>query len=301
MLLLKTIKDRFNEINKIPNDVDVFTSDVLFHKENNKVLRSPNEEIYYPRFSSSLFPKQGQSLFRITSFYPSIDITKESSFHHPPVNLTTSQRCNLPKKPVFYCSDNPFFSLLETLQGRFENALGKLFYLSEWKASVSKEWKTLGIMFGEMPEKNSYFLIREKYIATLEKLYNEKLGIGQFKEYNDFLYEEFVKEGNHTISSHVAHNFLYENVTPKNDLIIYPSVQGNRYNCNLAFNTENIENSNIKLERIFSFILKVFKKVDDLKYEYEFEPVSIAQCGNGKISNWKMMDDGEIERFKKMF
>ena len=242
------LKSGIAALRGIPNGLTAEETNAAYVKEN-EILFAEVSDILFPRFEKSSYPKQGQSLWRMTiPCFDDFDPSQIKYFREPPVAVCKRGRCNIPLHPVFYCSMNPKFSIIEVLQGSLE--MQKKAFLTEWEVSESRNWSTLGMFLDDIPNSNPFFDAKEIYLPAFVTLLKETMSDQQQVEYRKILNEEFMKAGDHKFASLVSVDFLY-GPDSNGDVVLYPSSQGNKYDCNLAFNYKHLENNTITFKRGF--------------------------------------------------
>ena len=262
----KELESRLQMVERITESCDFFSAKQFATKENNKLLLHADEEIYFPFFKSSPTPKKGDKLYRITKYFLGMDTERIASFLYPPKPIARGGRCNIPRNPVFYCSHQPFFSLLETLQGIEFNNSKEVFFLSEWEISREKNWSMLGILLDKAipPENNYYSVCLNHYGEYKQKFLSSGFSTRDFITQNEFLHTQFLKNGDHRFSSISSHEFLYGE-SGQNDLVIYPSVQGEKRQSNLAFNTRSLH-GDIKFNYAIGFCITDFTTTNGMNF-----------------------------------
>jgi len=295
---VQELEARLQTVDRITENCDFFSAKQFATKENNKLLLHADEEIYFPFFKSSSKPKKGDKLYRITKYFSGMDTERFSSFLYPPKAIAGGGRCNIPRNPVFYCSHQPFFSLLEILQGTEINNSKEVFFLSEWEISFEKNWSLLGILLDKTipPENNYHSVCLEHYGEYEQKFLSRGVSTTDFIAQNEFLHTQFLKNGDHRFSSISSHEFLYGE-SGQNDLVIYPSVQGEKRQSNLAFNTKSLHNGDIQFNYAIGFCITDFTTANGWK----FFATGKAKLESGGQLSWSNLTIPESQKLLTLF
>lgn len=175
---------------------------------------------------------------REVELFTNINLIREHSY--PPINNTRMGRCNFPKYPVFYCSDNPITAVLEIARN-YEN-IEKEYCISKWERSNSNET----LMFEhflqtDLPEENQYISLRDglknDISSPFKKSLKKELKINQVDgilEHLKFLNSTFIHDSDYSISASLAQRSLYANHNCRTDVLMYPSVQTQHKGVNFA-------------------------------------------------------------------
>jgi len=196
--------------------------------------------------------------------FTNIDLIREHSY--PPIDKVTIGRCNFPKFPVFYCSNNPMTALLEvarTFQGNT-----KKYCISKWELVPSNEEIIFeNFLQVDLPEENEFSKIKEglrnKISNPFEVSLNKRLTKEQEEgiiEYLKYLDNSFIKDEDYSVSACLAYRALYVDHNYRTDVLMYPSVQTAYKGTNLAIQPNFVEN-NLKLTRLY---IVSFDKFDPL-------------------------------------
>ena len=246
-------------------------------KEEDHKLTNQNEQILFGYANNSPHPTKDTVFYRTTvNDYKDFDETSISCFSYR--KLPNLNRCNLPKFPVFYCSDNSSISINEALHYK-ELTFPTHIYLSVWRVNIERTWKVLPFIFQTLPTVNKAYEYSEKNKAALFEKYKDKLSPKDIQKYIDFYHDEFRKEGQYKFSSTTSYKFLYED---DGDIILYPTVQVESEGNNYAINTKWIDDGSINI----SLVLKYRIEKDDNIYSYYLEAEGRP---NNEIINWKQV------------
>ncbi|MDO6819444.1 RES domain-containing protein [Zobellia sp. 1_MG-2023] len=192
------------------------------------------------------------NLFRVRdlSTFTNPDIFLEHS--HPPSHMTKMGRCNFPKTPVFYCSNDPGTSLFEVIRDNdFEK---KQFCISRWKVKPTEE-----ILFFEnflrspLPKENTFKEMNSTLVEKLDQIFEKKLSLDKREgliKYLEYLDNCFISDDSYSLSATIAHNSLFRDHDTRTDILMYPSRQSNLKSVNLAINP-NFVNNNMFVDRFY--------------------------------------------------
>jgi hypothetical protein len=280
--------ERFSDIDTYINMLKEFDKLDLTDKNSNEIA-----QIYfkYAPILPQIWFGQRIERFNNRSFYrvrKNIDPKKEnlnqmSTYSYPNSILCTSNgRANLKGKSVFYCSDDPISSILESnLQ------TGDIGYLSIWKPEAVREIRIQYCLPHTLRSDNKWNEVR-KDIHPLITDHLNKNYIEKKKHYValiNFLFFKFTSEKYpYALTSWLADKYLFgENWI---DIILYPSVAGGAKDCNMAIHPNTVDR-NIRFEKVIKFkVLEV--KIDQIKYS----PVSVGELVNQNIK-WRIVQSNE--------
>ena len=196
--------------------------------------------------------------------FTNINLIREHSY--PPINNTRKGRCNFPKFPVFYCSDNPLTAVLEIAKDR----QNKKYCVSKWEFSNPNETVMFeNFLQTDLPEQNPYLEIRDglkdKISSPFKISLNKELEKTQEEgiiEHLKFLNSAFVNDTNYSLSATLAHRSLYANHNYRTDVLMYPSVQTQFKGVNLAMQPNFVENC-LKMTRLYILDLNNYNSEKD--------------------------------------
>lgn len=240
----KTFQARVALLNEISGNSE---SEILMKiREEEAKLINDKEQILLAHNSQSPHPNKETVLYRTTSVYPSFDEKIVSCFSHPKPNSTQLNRCNLPKYPVFYCSDSGSICINEAL---YNKTLSFPFYLylSHWRVDIDRKWKILPFVFQALPSMNKAHDYAEKNRQMLFDKYKGFLREDEIEQYIHFYHQEFRKESDYKFSSLVSYKFLYED---DGDIVLYSSVQLAAEGNNYAINIKHIDDKSVLLIKV---------------------------------------------------
>lgn len=241
---------------EVGNDVSNFVESI------SKILLDEFGFIFSPKQetkTSAFLPK----FFRVRELdsFTNINLIREHSY--PPLDLVEMGRCNFPKYPVFYCSNEPMTALLEVARD-FQGS-GKKYCISKWELiPTDSDMVFESFLQTELPKENQFAVIgegiREKISKPFERSVNKKLEKEQEEgmiEYLKFLDNTFINDNDYSISATLAHKALYVNHNYRTDVLMYPSVQTLFKGINLAMQPNFVEN-NMKMTRLYILDLETF-------------------------------------------
>lgn len=255
----KTFKERLSLLEGISSNL---SKDEVFQKFQleDKKLTKENEQIMFGYNGDSLHPTKETALFRATVPYTSFDETNISCFSYP--RNPESNRCNIPKHPVFYCSGNSSICINEALKGKQFDYFPIHLYLSVWNVSNEQKWKILPFIFLTLPTVNKAHDYAERNRQMLFEKYKNHISETDIWSFIQFYHDEFRKRDCYKFSSIVSHKFLYED---GNDIVFYPSVQVEAEGNNYAINTRWIDNKIIFCSKVYRYRIE---KLDNTYYWY---------------------------------
>jgi hypothetical protein len=195
-----------------------------------------------------------------------INLIREHSY--PPINLVRMGRCNFPKFPVFYCSDNPMTALIEVIKDN--NGINKKFCVSKWELIESEEQLVFeSFLQTNLPDENQYNFLKENLQRNINtpfiKSFDKKLDKDKEEgilEYLKYLDTSFILDKDYSLSACLAYRSLYAEHNFRTDILLYPSVQSGKKGINMALNPNFVENS-LKLTRLYVVEINNYNKVND--------------------------------------
>lgn len=198
------------------------------------------------RFSPKTAADTDIGFYRVSSF-PNLDKNNANSFSYPPEQLTNRGRCNLPKFPVFYCSDNGNTSVNEFVKANaWRN--DQIIYLSEWVATQAYDWKSLSFFLTGIPENNPIAGFGKELLEKNKNVLSSFMEDRDIEDYVKFYHQIFTSDS-HLFPSLAAHYFLY---IDDQDMIIYPSIANNKSSCNYAIHIGLIDSGLLHLQKVFA-------------------------------------------------
>jgi len=217
------------------------------------VLFNPVKPLKHNEFSLKIF--------RAREANPNTDFNLIREHSYPPINLTGMGRCNFPKYPVFYGSDNAMTALIEVARNT-GNPIKK-YFISKWEILSPQETLIFQTFLQtELPEENLYTIfqeeikekINEPFLKSFNKTLDPERKNGLLK-YLSFLNSSFINDNDYSLSASLAYNTLYADHNYRTDILMYPSVQTKFKGVNLAIQPNFVENY-LKLNRIYEVSLE---------------------------------------------
>ncbi len=196
------------------------------------------------------------SLYRARDFdtFTNINLIREHSY--PPTDVTKMGRCNFPKHPVFYSSNNLLTALMECLRGNV--VPNKKYCLSKWQLkNANKKIVIQNFLQTNLPPENDFNdiknLFKENIGLPFERSFGKPLESSRkdgLIEYLNFLHDSFIHDNNYSLSATLSHKNLYAKHDFRADILIYPSVQSSLRGVNFALNPNFVEH-NAFLSRLY--------------------------------------------------
>mgnify|MGYP003576219483 CR=1 FL=1 len=214
---------------------------------------------------------------------------------YPPPHVTKIGRCNFPKYPVFYGSNNPITALVEAIQsGDFK---GRKYCISSWEIIKSSDKFFLeNFLHAPLHERNFFSQLADMQIAKLNQTFENKLTKNQelgLKEYFKFIDNQFIEDKSYSLSASLAHRRIYGKHNYCTDILIYPSVQTKLQGVNFAINPNFVDN-HMKVKRFYIL------ELDSYDSEKGLVKVTIHKYGEILKNTifWKNLEDGD-ETYRK--
>lgn len=193
------------------------------------------------RFKPKEFPLP---IFRARELKDFKNINLFSEHSYPPANLVGFNRCNFPKYPVFYCSDNPLTALTEVI--RNSNHKERKFCVSKWELiDVEQEFVFQTFLHSELDNENAFAFLKQAELEQLDQPFENKLGEDKkagLAELIKFLHNTFIKDNNYSLSASLAHRTLNAKHSLATDILMYPSVQTKYKGVNMAIHPNFVDN-----------------------------------------------------------
>lgn len=200
-------------------------------------------------FESKSFPL---SFYRVREFSTFTNINLFTEHQYPPINLTKFGRCNFPKFPVFYCSNNPMTAIAEV--AREGNFKGKDFCISSWRIIPSpNQFVFQSFLHAKTSNRNHFRQLSKAEIERINEPFQGKLTESQVKgttKLLKYLQSVFLEDNDYNISATLAHRTLYVDHEYSCDILMYPSIQTNYDGVNMAINP-NFVDKNFFLHRLY--------------------------------------------------
>ncbi|MFT6443276.1 MAG: hypothetical protein ACJASM_002836 [Salibacteraceae bacterium] len=191
-------------------------------------------------------------LFRVREFDPIANKDLISEYSYPPSNIAKIGRCNFPKRPVFYCSNNPMVALLETIRdGEYKD---KTFCISKWRINPSEQEFVLEhFLRSDLPEDNPFKILvdaeRSQLREEFKEFWNDEIEHG-FELIQEFLHKAFISDKNYGLSATLAHRTIFAPHNMATDILIYPSVQSRFKGVNMAI-SPNFSDQQMHAQRMY--------------------------------------------------
>jgi hypothetical protein len=222
------------------------------------------------------------------------DLFSEHSY--PPINLVGFGRCNFPKFPVFYCSDNPMISLMEVVrENKFE---GKKYCISKWELEKSDEKLAFQTFIQtDLHPENNFNVLKNGEKEQLKKPIDERIDLDKqagIVELTKYLQNIFINDNSYELSASLAHRTLYAKHNFATDILIYPSKQSEYKGINMAIHPNFVDN-NLKIQRFYIVELKNIDKSIG-KFDITFSEYATIEKN---VIMWKKLKP-EDENYKNL-
>lgn len=231
---------------------------------------------------------------RVVDEFQNPSLIREHSY--PPINVTKMGRCNFPKLPVFYCSNDSGTALLEASRNKVGQNVK--YYISKWELKGNEE----DLIFQNflqiaLPEENEFKLLQKGFQNNINRPFrkslNKELDIERTKgliEYFKFLDSCFIGDDDYSISASLAYRALFVEHNYRADILMYPSVQTRRKGVNLALNPNFVEN-NLSMTRLYEVSLDNYDPISN-KIRITFYKYAIIKKN---VMFWKNITPDNIE------
>ena len=212
-----------------------------------------NELNSFPNLLLQLKPENfnfGIFRARPVDSFSNINLFREHSY--PPINLVQLGRCNFPKHPVFYSSNNPVTALAEVIRDNdFKN---KKICISSWAIIPSNdEFIFESFLQTDLHPNNQFAALAKSLADRINEPFKGKLSADKQKGLQIFLKyidSQFIKNDNYSFSASLAHRRIYGNHNFCTDILMYPSVQTEMQGVNLAINPNFVDN-HMRIKRFY--------------------------------------------------
>jgi hypothetical protein len=272
------------------DDINEFVKNI-----NNIIL---NELNIFPNILLQLEPKLfGFGIFRVRPIdsFTNIDLFAEHSY--PPLNFVKLGRCNFPKFPIFYSSNNPLTALAEVLrENDFKN---QKFCISSWEIIPSdNKFIFESFLQTKLNPKNPFIFLAKSLVERINEPFKGQLGKDKEKALLTFLKyidSQFVEDNNYSFSASLAHRRFYGKHNFCTDILMYPSIQTEMQGVNLAISPNFVDN-HMRIKRFYIVEVNHYDKITG-----QFN-ISILKYGEilKNIVFWKTLDPLD-ENYKKAF
>ncbi|MFZ3274115.1 MAG: RES domain-containing protein [Lutibacter sp.] len=223
-----------------------------------------------------------------------MDLFSEHSY--PPINFVSFGRCNFPKYPVFYCSNNPMTALMEVV--RENNYKDKKYCISKWEIIQSEDKLAFQTFLQtDLHSENDFNLLKKVETEQLNEPFKNKLDkerINGIIELLKFLQSTFIKDKDYSISASLAHRTLYAKHNFATDILLYPSIQTKYKGVNMAIHPNFVDN-NLRLKRLYIVQLENID-INSGKFETTFSKYATI---DKNVLMWKNLKDDNNE-YKKI-
>ncbi|NAY91404.1 RES domain-containing protein [Muricauda sp. JGD-17] len=223
-------------------------------------------------------------IFRVREVDSFTNMNLFSEYSYPPIKFTGFNRCNFPKSPVFYCSDNPMTALMEVV--RNTDYKKRKFCVSKWELIDSdKQFVFQTFLQTELHQDNHYGVLRDAEIKQLDEPFEYELDSERkagLVEYLKFLHSAFINDESYALSASIAHRTLNAKHSLATDILMYPSVQTQYKGVNMAINPNFVDNM-MRVQRFYLVELENYN-IETGKFN-----VTISKYGdiNKNILFWK--------------
>jgi len=221
-------------------------------------------------------------LFRVRELSTFTDINIFSEHSYPPIGITKMGRCNFPKKPIFYCSNNPGTSLFEVVrESDFKN---KQYCISRWQVNPSDDYLFFeNYLQTELDEENNFKIFRDILREKLNETFKGKLSDDKMSgliNFLEFLDNSFINDESYAISASIAYRSFFPKHNMGTDILMYPSRQSLRKSVNFAI-SPNFVNNNLSINRFY------IVSINDIKKDKSSFNISFLKYGD--VDNRKIM------------
>jgi hypothetical protein len=209
------------------------------------------------------------TVFRAREIDESFNIELFNEYSYPPPGLTKRGRCNFPKHPVLYGSDNPLVALVELNK---EKEIKNEIAISCWKPIKGDLCFNLEpYLNSELVNQTDYHIIKDHINQNIEILFNgynnEEREV--IKNANMLLHELFIYDKSYKISSSLSYYSLFQRENNPADVLMYPSVQSKYQGINYAVNP-NFATNYLVLNRVYIInIESINRKTQEIKINFK--------------------------------
>lgn len=252
----------------------------------------------FPNYLLQLKPKEFPfGIFRAREITQNSNLDLFAEHSYPPPMITKLGRCNFPKYPVFYSSNNPITALAEAV--RESDYTKKKFCISSWEIIDSDEILIFeSFLQTELHPKNQFSLLAEMLLKKLNDPFEEKLDDDRKKalaEFMNYVDSQFINDKTYSFSASLAHRQLYANHNFCTDILMYPSAQTLMQGVNLAISPNFVDN-HMRIKRFYILELESFDRVSG-KFN-----VSFTKYGEilKSVVFWRDIDPDD-EKYKRFF
>ncbi|WP_166670530.1 RES domain-containing protein [Flavobacterium sp. 270] len=206
----------------------------------------------FPNFLMLLKPRDFPfGIFRVREVTESANFNLFTEHSYPPAAFTKLGRCNFPKHPVFYGSNNPVTALAEVV--RESDYKGKRFCISSWEINSRQTFVFENFLQSPLHPKNTFDLLAKALIEKVSEPFDDLLPIEQKEGITEFLKyidSQFINDKGYSLSASFAHRRIYGNHNLCTDILMYPSVQTLMQGVNFAINPNFVDN-HMRVKRFY--------------------------------------------------
>lgn len=236
--------------------------------------------------------------YRLRKETMAMNKTLISEYSYPPNNIVKyTQRANIPYHPVFYCSDNPMTTLMETLHDEKKINSKTNYYLSKWMFKDNIDLKVTPFLFGNVNSESPYEKLSAANLKRIENTFIDysKTEIESVKEIMKLLSHLFIYENTYAVSSFIAHSHIYADHEFRSDIFIYPSHQTNQKQMNYAIHP-NVVIEKLELKKVYCL------NIDEYNPEKGYCKVRVRRIGKNIDSKifWETVSDKNAEQTKEL-
>jgi hypothetical protein len=237
------------------------------------------------------------NIFRVRAINDFENINLFAQHSYPPLNFVGFGRCNFPKHPVFYGSNNAITSLLEV--ARQTDGIDKEYCISKWNVESDEDIIFQSFIQAKIIENSNYDELRESQRKKINEIFKGKLTNGQcdgivlLLEYLDRC---FISDSNYSVSACLAHRAFYPTHPHETDILMYPSIQTSHTGVNFAIHPNFVDNK-MQLKR---FYIMKFENYNPKTREIKFSFSRYGEVLRNKI-NWKLINPEDPDYKKVIF
>jgi len=185
----------------------------------------------------------GFKIFRVRELNSFNDINLICEHSYPPMSSTKLNRCNFPKYPVFYGSNNAMTALVEVV--RNDDYEKKRYCISRWTIyQTDDEVLIQPYLFGHLHADNIFSELQETLKVKIKEIFNNGLTNEQeegLKLYLKFMADIFINDDSYNLSAFFAHRRFYAPHNLQTEILIYPSVQTLHKGVNFAIHPNFVD------------------------------------------------------------
>lgn len=247
--------------------------------------------------SSIMFLKPSKfpfNIFRVRELDTINNINLLAEYSYPPAPFTKLGRCNFPKHPVFYGSNNPITAIAEVI--RDEDYKNKKLCIASWGLINSDEdFVFENYLKSKLHPNNPFSAIAYSQLERLNEPFENQLnseqvqGLSEFLKYID---SQFITDTNYSLSASLAHRSLYAKHNYRTDILMYPSVQTNALGNNFAI-SPNFVDTHMRVQRLY--IIEVIS-YDKETGHFDLSFLQYAEIQKNVVLWKNLKEDDELYR-----